>query len=1348
MRAVVRTPTGEREVLLTAEPGATVAELAAALGSAGSPVWLDGVVVSPGDPLAALGDGSVVHVGCAPAAPPPYPGVAEVALVGGLDAGRRVPLAPGSHALGRSGPVALASPTVSRRHADLAVAPSGAVAVRDAGSRNGTRVDGAWALVETPLAPDSVVTLGACHAVVRPVAAPPARGRTTHNRPPRPPAPAAPAALRLPAAAPARGERPRFSWAAVLVPVVLGAVLVVLLGNLTYAVLTLLGPVMVVANWAEERRRRRADTRTDGRREASEVAAFRSAVAGAHAAERRRRRAASPDLAALLAVAEAAAPTLWERRPAHDDHLRLALGLGTLPWRPPLDPAGGTPAPGAEEVLAAYAALPDVPVTADLRPGRVLGVAGDRAAALALARGLLAQAAVLHGPADLRTAVLTRDPAAWRWAAWLPHARTDGTALVGAAPDDVLAALGPGPHGTLLVVDDPALTAGRPAPVRDLLASGTVAGLVLADRIEQLPSSCTDVVTVDADGAATLAPGTAFLAAGLDEPTARRCARALARVDDPEAGTAVATADTVTLLPLLDLDRRDVAAALADRWRAAPPGSLAVPVGVTDAGPFVLDLVADGPHALVAGTTGSGKSELLRTLVASLAATRSPDDLTFVLVDYKGGSAFADCARLPHVVGFVTDLDEHLGARALACLEAELRHRERLLRDAGTPDLLAYAAAGRPLGPLPRLVVVVDEFATLAAELPGFVDSLVGVAQRGRSLGVHLVLATQRPNGAVNDNIRANTGLRVALRVQDPGDSTDVVGSPVAADLSRRRPGRGYARLGPDELTAFQAALVSAPSPAGGPRVAVRDLDAPAVPAAAEDLPTDLALLVAGAVRAAVDLGLAPPRLPWPPPLPATVPVPETPLPAHGWSAPIGLADEPDRQRQVPYEWTSAGGNLFLYGVTGSGTSAALVTLGLSLARRYDAASLHLYALDFGTAALAPLADLPHTGAVLQPPERERHVRLVRRLRAEVARRQERFRAAGVATIDDYNAAADPLPAIVLLVDGWAAFEAAYDDVPGLAVRDDLVRVVADGPGLGVYVVATGDRPMAIPVSVAALAPRKLVLRLADAPDYATFGLRVADLPSLGPGRAVDVTTGREVQLADPPDPPAAPAPVDPARLPAPVGALPDRVNGAGRAVLAGDAWLLPAGIGDTTLRPVHLTLRPGEPALVAGPPRSGRSGLLAALAASLAGTDVLVTAVAYRPSPLRESPHLAGVVDDPAELPALLAALAADPRRHLLLVDDAEHVADPDLAALVAERRPNLRVVAAGRADVLRTAYGHWTEAVRRSRHGVLLRPRTDVDGDLFGVALPRHGPARFGTGRGYLVGDGETELFQAVTT
>ena len=219
----------------------------------------------------------------------------------------------------------------------------------------------------------------------------------------------------------------------------------------------------------------------------------------------------------------------------------------------------------------------------------------------------------------------------------------------------------------------------------------------------------------------------------MGDGTARRCARRLARFEDPELAVVAADLPDVSrLIPLLDLDALN-GSAIAARWRAngphPPPRG---PIGVTADDVFELDLVRDGPHGLVGGTTGSGKSELLRSMVAGLAASADPDHLTFVLIDFKGGSAFEACARLPHTVGMVTDLDEHLAERALRCLEAELQHRERVLRDAGVSDLPEYLRGGHgDAAPLPRLVVVIDEFATMKDELPDFIDALVGIAQRG-----------------------------------------------------------------------------------------------------------------------------------------------------------------------------------------------------------------------------------------------------------------------------------------------------------------------------------------------------------------------------------------------------------------------------------------------------------------------------------------------------------------------------------------------------------------------------------------------------------------------------------------
>ena len=534
-------------------------------------------------------------------------------------------------------------------------------------------------------------------------------------------------------------------------------------------------------------------------------------------------------------------------------------------WDPPVPGERRRLDGPVREVVAATSRLARAPVDIDLSGGGVVGVVGHRTGAVGLARSLVLQAATAHGPADLAVAVLVAPHriADWDWVKWLPHVLDrdgSGHRLLAADPDqagELLRGLlerasmppaggdnRPVPPTLLMVLDDESLTEGRRSLARSVLrgSAGPVAAIVVARSDDRLPAACTTVIdVVDRDGGAvvhSLATGERVddvTACGMADRTARRAARALARFDDPEhvaIGSGVPAA--VRLLPLLGLDPPTPEGVIGS-WSAAggDPGLMA-PLGVTQDGALDIDLVGDGPHGLVAGTTGAGKSELLRTLVAALAARYPPDLVTFLLIDFKGGSAFDICGGLPHTVGLVTDLDEHLAARTLRCLEAELRHRERTLRAAGVDDLAAYRRLDPPVA-LPRLVVVVDEFATLAAELPDFVDALVGIAQRGRSLGVHLVLATQRPSGAVSENIRANTNLRIALRMQDASDSRDVIDRPDAAAIGRNQPGRALARLGPGELLGLQVALSTGITSAGGrPPVEVRPFRFGRRPAAAE----------------------------------------------------------------------------------------------------------------------------------------------------------------------------------------------------------------------------------------------------------------------------------------------------------------------------------------------------------------------------------------------------------------------------------------------------------------------------------------------------------------------------------
>ena len=1383
------------------DPQATVGDLLVALGDGTGPgLVLDGRFCHSELALDEIG----LHEGAriSPGGPPrdvdaPASAALELRVIAGLDAGRWVALRAGTTiTVGRDADcdLRLSDARVSRTHLQVTAGAAGGATVADLGSANGTWVEGRRIAEAVELASGAVFEAGdvalTLAATPPPVTFDPLRhldagGTVAFNRPPRLRRPDAPPPLAVPERPPTQ-ERPRLSLVSAIGPLALGAVMVVVLHNLIFALFMLLSPVLVIGGWWEQRRNSSRTARGQGREHARELERFRHELSAARGDELSRRRAGLPDTAELIHRAAGPDARLWERRPEDPDFMILAGGLAKLPFQPPLSQPVA-PAAEAEEALRELDRLPPVPAEVDLAGGGAVGIVGPREPALAVARALLCQAATLHGPADLQIAIITdadgeRD---WEFAKWLPHARdhrSGGSKRLLAADPEAAEALvaslrdrDQSDRRTLLtVLDSPAVVEGRGAVGRALLRSGErVSGIVIASASERLPASCTTVIE--------LAEGTAegtlrrpqrgelvdpLLAAGVSVRTARDCALALSRFEDAdleiEGGTLPSRVELLELLGMPDPS----ASELSRRWRQARgDDQLRARFALDQDGPFTIDLVRDGPHGLIAGTTGAGKSELLRSLVASLAASYGPDRLNFVLIDYKGGSAFARCAELPHTVGLVTDLDEQLGERALESLEAELRHRERMLREHGADDVpaLARMVAAGAAEPLARLLVVIDEFATMAAELPDFIASLVGIAQRGRSLGVHLLLATQRPSGAVNENIRANTNLRICLRVQTAQDSSDVIESPAAARIGRGQPGRAYVRLGPSELHPIQTALVTGSTQAESQtpvRVAEFTFATAAVsvagdrPVAPEGGASDLDRFATAAISAGAEL--PPPRRPWLEPLPADLALEDLlaagpPVPfagEEGVTVPMALLDDPPAQAQYPAGWNLEAGNLLLFGIGGSGTTTSMQTLALSLAAGATADALHIYVLDFGAGELQPLEALPHVGAVINANERERQVRLLRWLRQELAARRSGASAGG--------------GRIVLLLDGYAGFAAEQSDATGDSVRDDLGRVWADGPEVGIHVVIGADRVGAVPIGLASLAQQRLVLRLAELSDYAQFGLNRRSIPRFTPGRAVlAATSPRVLQIArsrlgvvDAVARLAARHGAPSRRGPAKIGTLPERI--AVRELLdqsgspefdPGVLWL-PVGIDDETLSVAGWSLYSGEHALIAGPPRSGRTNALVALAQASAALrpQLPIHAVALRRSRLIELPGLSGRATTAEQLTELVWTLKAAAGAALLLVDDADAVDDSGraLSELVGDPDGRVHLIAAGRADGLR-ALGHWTAGVRASRNGLLLQPDLNLDGGLFGVALPRRPAPPARPGCGYLIRAGAFALTQA---
>lgn len=1444
------------DLVVDAEPatpvGRLASEIARQLGrpddaSAPPALHVGGFPLDPDLPLdiSPVRDGCVVSLatpaGCAP---PDAQGLIEVRVVGGPDAGAVHRLGPGVAVVG-SAPeawITVEDPELPPAALEIEVSLEHGITVRPV-------ADGTARLEDRPLRDAerwfyrSVVSVGRTLLELRPPSFPDAALKPSedgtgldYNRPPRITPPPRPTRFSLPARPQEPDPRP-LPWIMAVVPLVGAVTMAVLMDRMMFLLLAFLSPVAMVANHFYDRKNGRKSYRRTladyERRKRSITLQARRAIATETVA----RREAAPDPAELFLAATGPRQRLWERRLADEDFGRLRVGTARLRSEVEL-----TDPNQEEHKRTEPRQVNDLPVTVALRTHGVVGVAGRGELPRAIGRWLVAQAAVLHSPADLSVVVLTEPGgrAAWEWVRWLPHARPQAGqaafALVGMDADSVArrvselqaqlasrqeAAREAGLQGNqtwggpsiLVVLDGSRRLRALPGLTR-VLREGPGVGIHLvcldADR-RMLPEECRALLEEDDFGRLRVSQHGQELVEGVRPEcvSAARCetiARALAPIRDVSDDEGAGLPAACRLLDVLEKEPPD-AGAIAAGWNLGGRSTSAV-IGESFDGPFAIDLVRDGPHGLIAGTTGSGKSELLQTIVASLAVVNRPDAMTFVLVDYKGGSAFKDCVRLPHTVGMVTDLDTHLVERALESLGAELRRREHILAAAGTKDLEDYLVAMRrdpSLAPLPRLLIVIDEFASLARELPDFVTGLVNIAQRGRSLGIHLILATQRPSGVVSPEIRANTNLRIALRVTDASESADVIDAPDAGHIAKSTPGRAYVRLGASSLLPFQSARVggrrpgqSASTSASAPWSATLTWDAVARPAPErpagpkqedEDLLTDLAVLVEAIQRANEHLAIPPQHSPWLPALPerleldgletATEPSPDGLVPA-----PYAVDDLPGEQarRTAVVDLTSFG-HLMASGAPRTGRSQLLRTMAGSLARHNSCADVHLYALDCGNGALLALRALPHCGAVVRGNEPDRAVRLVEKLAGEVRRRMAVLGERGFTDLNEQRTgvpAEERLPHLVVFLDRWEGFTASLGDLNSGALTDAVLQILREGASVGVHMVISGDRSL-LTGRLSTLTENKLSFQLSDPGDFSLLGLNPRKIPeSMPAGRAFRSQGGVETHIALLADDPAGQAQaaalaeiaeaarerdagVPRARRPFRVDVLPQRIGYEEAWELregeTGALWAM-AAVGGDQLTALGPDLARGTPAfVVAGPPRSGRSTALLTMTRSLLSVGTQVLVAAPRPSPMRALARAAGVVGyfegDDIEADALTAALDRFERRGVILVDDAEmlrNCAAGDVLTSVVRRSAgkDVGVVLAGDADDVCGGFSGWQVEAKKARRGLLLSPQNLSDADLFGARLQRNQVGQaIQPGRGLLhLGDGEVRVVQVPLT
>ncbi|MEV0425437.1 type VII secretion protein EccCa [Micromonospora sp. NPDC050495] len=1009
-----------------------------------------------------------------------------------------------------------------------------------------------------------------------------------------------------------------------------------------------------------------------------------------------------PEPDALWSIA--ASRRLWERRITEDDfgEVRIALGPQRLaveivpPETKPVEDLEPMSAIALRRFVRAHTSVPELPTALSLRAFSRVALRGDRAAVLDLARAAVGQLVTFHAPDDLIVAVVAapdRQPA-WDWVKWLPHAQHPGRTDAAGARRMVFASLAEAevalsnelggrprfapeakplttaPHVVVL------LDGGEVSPTCALMGAGLL-GATVIDLSGTVPRDagrwllCLDV----GDGTGLdLVRGTTTSRLGRPDRLSAAAAEGLARQIAPfrlsQQQGATAEEPLARSMELPDLLGVGDAATVDTQQTWRPRGHrdrLRIPLGVGPDGNVVeLDFKESahegmGPHGLVIGATGSGKSELLRTVVGALAVTHSSEELNFVLVDFKGGATFASLDALPHTSAVITNLSDELPLvdRMRDALAGEMNRRQEVLRAAGNYvsryDYEKARAAGEPLEPMPSLLIICDEFSELLAAKPDFIDLFVMIGRLGRSLGVHLLLASQRLEEGKLRGLDTHLSYRIGLRTFSAVESRIVLGVPDAYELPNA-PGHGYLKTDTSTMLRFRAAYVSGPYRAPGQvqrsvraqvqrRIVPYGIDyvpAPALPTPTEIVPepeqsgdgkavATLDVLIdrlKGRGRPAHQVWLPP--LAEPPGLAELLP----PLSVHptfglttaDWpgrgrlSVPVGIVDRPYEQRRDPMmvDLAGAGGNVVIVGASLSGKSTMLRSMLASLALTHTPREVQFFCLDFGGGALRSLEGLPHTSGVAGRRDTEAVRRTVAEVVAIIDERELRFTQHGIDSVASYRRrraagefADDPFGDIFLVVDGWNTLRQEYEEL-----EQTITNLANRGLGFGVHVVVTAVRWAEIRINMRDLLGTKLELRLGDPAESEIDRRAAQNVPGGTPGRGLTrdklhfltaisrIDGKREVEdLTEASVALAGHVAANWPGRPAPKVRLLPRKLGVGELakVIDRSAPGIPIGVNESALAPVYLDLA-GEPHLtVFGDAECGKTNLLRLIARGIA---------------------------------------------------------------------------------------------------------------------------------------------------
>lgn len=803
---------------------------------------------------------------------------------------------------------------------------------------------------------------------------------------------------------------------------------------------------------------------------------------------------------------------IWERTIESADFLSIRIGRANVPSS--YEVAVGSEDQGNremdelaedfEQMVKVYKEVENVPLTVDLSYGSV-GFIGKHSIVSVEIEQIIGQIAFFHSYHDVRIVAIVNeeDYANWGWMRWLPHFQIPQMFARGfiyneQTRDQLLSTIYEIvrereldedkkkkrflPHFLFIVTNRNLIS--EHMMLEYLEGNYTnlgISAIFVADSKENLSENIHTLVRyINEDEGDILiqdkkAVNTPFQLDQHERGTNETFARTLYSLNH-QLGMNNSIPTKVTFMELFGVKEPEELK-IWEKWNTnLSSKSLAVPIGLKGKDEYVelnLHEKAHGPHGLVAGTTGSGKSELLQTYILSLAVHFHPHDVAFLLIDYKGGGMAQPFKNLPHLLGTITNIEgsKNFSMRALASIKSELKRRQRLFDEYEVNHIHDYTELyrkGKAKEPLPHLFLISDEFAELKSEEPEFIRELVSAARIGRSLGIHLILATQKPGGVVDEQIWSNARFRIALKVQDANDSKEILKNSDAANITVT--GRAYLQVGNNEVyELFQSAWSGAPFLED--HVSTEDeiaivtdfglkplTAARATPKKRGETITEIEAIVKHIYEISQAMGIKKLRSPWLPPLANRLFVPKD-IAINPEKIPIGLMDIPEKQLQTTYYYQPIeDGNIGIIGTSGYGKSMTIQSIVLRMAETFTPEEVHFYIFDFGNGALLPLRQLHHTGDYFRIDDGRKIEKFFGFLKSEMDRRKQLFEEKEASNIKLFNSMSDrKLPLMYIFIDNFDLIRDEYQDM-----ETQFIQISRDGQSLGIYLIIAATRVNAV----------------------------------------------------------------------------------------------------------------------------------------------------------------------------------------------------------------------------------------------------------------------------------------------